>query len=200
MRPALALEKMKSKLEPGKVYRRSCFTEMSSNLDRNLAALVRDGNLKRISKGLYLVPKQTTFGEALPEQQSLLTNFLNDDHFVVFSLNEFNALGLGTTQLYNETVVFNRKRVGEFTLGGRTYYFHRWREAPKKLSLEFLVVQLLNRLNSLAEDRNTVLKNLKKKLASYNTRKLSYNADHYGTVSTHKLLKEMLEELKESSN
>jgi hypothetical protein len=195
MRPALALEQMKSKLVPGKVYRRSSFTNMSTNVDRNLAKLVDNGDLKKISKGLYLVPKETTFGEALPDEQSLLENFLNDDHFVVFNPNQFNSLGLGTTQLYNETIVFNRKRVGEFSLGGRTYYFHRWRESPKKMTLEFLVVQMLNRLDSLAEDRNMILGNLKKKLYLYDVRKLLYNADHYGTIATQKLLKTLLEKL-----
>lgn len=196
MRPALALEQMKSKLVPGKVYRRASFKKMSTNVDRNLAKLVDDGQLKRLSKGLYLAPKKTTFGDALPDEQSLLENFLNDDHFVVLNPNQFNALGLGTTQLYNQTVVFNRKRVGEFCLGGRTYYFHRWREAPKKLTLEFLVIQMLNRLDSLAEDKNMVLLNFRKKLNTYNVRKLLYNAEHYGTMSTQKLLNNMLEENK----
>lgn len=196
MREALAFKQMKSSLVPGKVYRRASFTKMSSNVDRNLAKLVKDGQLKRLSKGLYMAPKKTTFGDALPDEHSLLKNFLNDDHFVVFSPNQFNALGLGTTQLYNQTVVFNRKRVGEFCFGGRTYYFHRWREAPKKLTLEFLVVQMLNRLDSLAEDKNMVLLNLSKKLNNYNTIKLLYNANHYGTMSTQKLLNNMLEENK----
>lgn len=196
MKPALALEQMKSKLVPGKVYRRASFTKMSSNVDRNLAKLVDDGNLKKLSKGLYLAPKKTIFGEALPDEQSLLENFLNDDHFVVFSPNQFNTLGLGTTQLYNQTIVFNRKRVGEFSLGGRTYYFNRWREAPKKLTLEFLVVQMLNKLDSLAEDKKMILNNLKKKLSSYNIRKILYHSNHYGTMSTQKLLKKILEELK----
>jgi hypothetical protein len=71
------------------------------------------------------------------------------------------ALGLGTTQLYNSRVVFNRKRVGEFQLGSRTYEFHRWREAPRSLTQEFLVVALLNRLNDLAEDRKQLLSRLK---------------------------------------
>lgn len=192
MRRALALEQMKARLEPGKVYRRANFTSMSANVDRNLAKLIDNGDLKRLSKGLYTVPKETAFGSALPDENSLLKNFLNDDHFVVFSPSQFNTLGLGTTQLYNLNVVFNRKRVGEFTLGGRTYYFHRWREAPKELTTEFLVVQMLNRLNTLAEDKNQILQNLERKLHAYNLRKLMYSADHYGTVSTQKLLKKLV--------
>ena len=192
MRHALALEQIKASLEPGKVYRRANFTKMSSNVDRNLARLLDSGDLKRLSKGLYTVPKKTVFGNAMPDEYSLLKNFLNDDHFVVFSPSQFNTLGLGTTQLYNLNVVFNRKRVGEFTLGGRTYYFHRWREAPKELTTEFLVVQMLNRLNTLAEDKNQILDSLGKKMCNYNLKKLTYNAEHYGTLSTQKLLKELI--------
>ena len=66
----------------------------------------------------------------------------------------FNSLGLGTTQLYDKKIVFNRKRHGEMKLGNRTYFFHRWREAPKSLSREFLLVEMLNRINELAEDHN----------------------------------------------
>lgn len=157
-----ALEHLKAALTPGQVYRRADLVYFTSNVDRYLARLVKDGSLKKLSQGLYTAPKSTPFGEAPPESDSLLKAFLKDDHYVVYSPSQFNSLGLGTTQLYNRLVVFNRKRVGEFTLGGRTYSFHRWREAPKKLTQEFLVVELLNRINELAENREQVLDRLKK--------------------------------------
>lgn len=122
----------------------------------------------------------------------MLKSFLKDDHFVVYSFSQFNTLGLGTTQLYNRVIVFNRKRVGEFTLGGRTYLFHRWREAPKQLTPEFLVVELLNRLNELVEDREQVLVNLKKRLVEFNRRKILIAASRYGTLSTQKKLGAMM--------
>jgi hypothetical protein len=89
-------------------------------------------------------------------------------------------------------IVFNRSRVGEFNLGGRIYTFHRWREAPKQLSLEFLVVELLNRLDELAENREQVVGRLKRKLADFNRRKLLYAATHYGKLSTQKRLKTLM--------
>jgi hypothetical protein len=138
-------------------------------------------------------------GHLIQTANSLLKAFLKDDHFVVYGLSQFNTLGLGTTQLYNKLVVFNRKRVGEYTLGGRTYTFHRWREAPKQLSPEFLVVELLSRLAELAEDRGQVLERLKARLANFNRRKLLHAADHYGTLSTQKKLETLMSGLKAES-
>ncbi|MEO5969802.1 MAG: hypothetical protein ABIQ95_07715 [Bdellovibrionia bacterium] len=143
---------------------------------------------------MYSAPKTTAFGEAPPETNSLVRTFLKDDRFVVYSPSQFNSLGLGTTQLYNQITVFNRKRVGEFSLGGRTYNFHRWREAPKQLTPEFLVVELLNRLNELAEDRDQVAERIKGKLGEFNRRKLTFAAQHYGTLSTQKRLNFLMNE------
>ena len=192
MRQTKTLTKLKASLVPGQVYRRANLAALSTNVDRHLAKLVADGQLIKLSQGLYAAPRTTAFGEAPPEAPSLLRSFLKDDHFVVYGPSQFNALGLGTTQLYNRVTVFNRKRVGEFTLGGRVYTFHRWREAPKNLTPEFLVVELLNRLNELAEDRDQVLVNLKTKLHEFNRRKLVLAASRYGTLSTQKKLEVMM--------
>jgi len=187
-----AFDHIKAALTPGQVYRRADLAHFTSNVDRYLARLVKEGNLKKLSQGLYAAPKSTPFGEAPPENDSLIKAFLKDDHFVVYSPSQFNSLGLGTTQLYNRLVVFNRKRVGEFTLGDRTYSFYRWREAPKKLTQEFLIIELLNRINELAENREQVLQRLKEKLSEFNPGKLTYAARHYGTLSAQKRLKELL--------
>jgi hypothetical protein len=192
MRHNETLSKFKQYLRPGCVYRRTDLAEFSSNVDRHLARLVAEGYLKKLSHGLYMTPKQTAFGDAPPEADSLLRTFLKDDHFVVYSPNQFNSLGLGTTQLYNRLIVFNRKRVGEFTLGGRTYLFHRWRDAPKKLTPEFLVVELLNRLNQLAEDREQIIERLGKKLSEFDRKRLLYSAHRFGTISTQKKLKALM--------
>lgn len=193
MRQTETLNKLKASLVPGQVYRRSDLAVHSSNVDRHLAKLVAEGYLKKLSQGMYTVPKTTAFGDAPPDANSLLRTFLKDDHFVVYGPSQFNSLGLGTTQLYNRLIVFNRKRVGEFTLGGRTYSFHRWREAPKQLTPEFLVIELINRLDELAEDRAQVMMRLKSKLSEFNRRRLVLAASRYGTLSTQKKLKLLLE-------
>ena len=170
-------------LTPGHVYRREDLQKLSSNVDRYLKSLVMTGVLEKLQHGLYLSPKTSEFGESFPDEKSLLESFLKDDHFVVYSPNAFNTLGLGMTQLYSEKVVFNRKRHGEFELCGRKYFFYRWREAPKKLSKEFLVVELLNRLPEMAENHNHLEEQLRLQVSSLNQPKFNYALMHYGTKS-----------------
>lgn len=196
MRTQTDLEKMKQFLASGKVYKRSDFTDMTSNVDRNLNALVSQGSLKKLQNGLYFCPKKTPFGEAMPDENELLEKFLNDDHFVVYGPSMFNSLGLGTTQLYDKRVVFNRKRHGEMQLGGRKYYFYRWREAPKSLSKEFLLVEMFNKLSDLAEDHSEVLSKLKTKLGDFNLSKLYYALNRFGTKSAQIKLRPLIEENK----
>lgn len=194
MRQSETLKKLKACLIPGQVYRRADLAVYSSNVDRHLAKLVAEGRLMKLSQGIYAAPKATAFGQAPPEAEVLLKAFLKDDYFVVYGPSQFNALGLGTTQLYNKLIVFNRKRVGEYTLGGRTYTFYRWREAPKQLTPEFLVVELLNRLDQLSENRERVVEQLKGKLKDFSRRKLLHAVSHYGTLSTQKKLTSLLAE------
>jgi hypothetical protein len=187
-----ALDRVKKHLVPGRTYRRSDLAEYSTNVDRHLKSLVTEGLLNKLSTGLYAAPKATAFGNAPPEEGSLLKAFLKDDHFVVYSPSQFNTLGLGLTQLYNTRVVFNRKRTGEMVVGGRNYTFRIWREAPKTLTKEFLVVELLNRLNELAEDRSAMLENLRAKLSEMDASKLNRAAKRFGTLSAQKKLKTLL--------
>jgi hypothetical protein len=194
MKPETVLEKMSKLLVQGRVYRRSDFTSVSSNVDRNLKELVNRGELTKLQNGLYLRPRKTPFGEALADEDELLQKFLDDDHFVVYGPSMFNSLGLGTTQLYNEKVVFNRKRHGVMSLGGRTYTFYRWKEAPKKLSKEFLLVEMFNRLDDLSENKDLVVSNLKKKLSEFNLLKLNNSLNRFGTKSTQKKLKSLIRE------
>lgn len=188
------LDRVKKHLVPGRTYRRSDLAELSSNVDRHLQSLVSEGLLKKLSTGLYVAPKTTAFGDSPPEEDSLLKTFLKDDHFVVYSPSQFNTLGLGSTQLYNTRVVFNRKRTGEMVVGGRNYTFRLWREAPKTLTKEFLVVEFLNQLNKLAEDRNLLLKNLRKNLSEMNAAKLNRAVKRFGTLSAQKKLKSLLQD------
>ena len=187
-----SLEKIKSKLKPRATYRREDFTELSNNVDRHLKTLVSKKMLVKIRNGLYMCPQDTSFGAALPEETQLLKTFLKDDKFVVYNLNQFNNLGLGLTQLHNKRIVFNRKRHGDFQFNGQTYSFYRWREAPKKLSKEFLYVEFLNRFDTLAEDRKKHEKLLKKKISKLDQRNFQKMVNRYGKESTKKNLQSIL--------
>ena len=55
----------------------------------------------------------------MPADDVVIEGFLRDKDFLVFSPSAYNTIGLGTTQLYNRTVVYNHKRHGVFKLGNR---------------------------------------------------------------------------------
>ena len=192
MRGKTSLQTMIDVLEPGGVYRRADFEALSSNVDRNLAKLVKGNVLERVCRGIYLCPRQTAFGQAVPEDKKLLSKFLNDDNFIVYSLCMFNALGFGTTQLYDKVIVLNKKRHGKIAIGGRTFFFHRQRNVPKTVTKEFLLVEMLNRFNELAEDRSMTIKIMRKKLHQFNTRKLKSTASRFGKKSTQARVRQLL--------
>ena len=183
-----SLENIRRKLKPRTTYRREDFIHLSSNIDRHLKTLVSENALVKIQNGLYMCPKETPFGKALPEETQLLKTFLKDDRFVVYDLNLFNSLGLGLTQFHNKRIVFNRKRHGEFQFNGKHYSFYRWREAPKKLSKEFLYVEFLNRFDKLAEDNIKNKNLLKKQLKKLNQKKFQRVVKTYGKESIKKKL------------
>ena len=99
-------------------------------------------------------------------------------------------MGLGTTQLYNSTLVYNHKRHGVFILGNRQFDFRVKPRFPKKLTPEFLYVDLLNNLGELAEDRDAVLSQARTKLMSFNQARLQQALNSYGNMATRKRVRE----------
>src|ERR1700680_952246 len=101
------LDELKKHLKRGEVYRRSDLVKWSKSVDRHLEALVKDGILQKLSQGLYYFPEESAFGMTPPEEEALIRGFLKDDRFLLTSLNAYNSLGVGTTQLYNQRTVYN---------------------------------------------------------------------------------------------
>lgn len=110
-------------LQAGRVYRREDLALRSTAVDRHLRELVATGKLKKLAPGLYHAPKQSNFGPLPPADAQVVGRFLRDKDFPVFSPSAYNAVGLGTTQLYNRTLVYNHKRHGIFRLGNRQFDF-----------------------------------------------------------------------------
>ena len=177
-------------LRPGQVYRREDLARMSNAVDRHLRELVASGRLKKLAQGLYHAPRQSSFGPLPPEDADVVGGFLRDKDFLVFSPSAYNAVGLGTTQLYNRTLVYNHKRHGVFKLGNRQFDFRMKPRFPKKLTPEFLYVDLLNNLDDLAEDRDAVLRQAQGKLPSFDRARLQRALDSFGTVATRKRVRE----------
>jgi len=178
------LKELKKHLRPGQVYRRAELARQSKSVDRHLQELVKDGVLQKLSGGVYYYPKKTSFGDVPPEDEKLVRAFLKDDNFYLASLNAYNSLGVGTTQLYNEKLVYNHKRDGRHTLNGRHYYFLKRPCFPKKSSQEFLLVDLVNNLDFLAEDKEEVRNNVAEKALSMDKSKLMKAAREFGGVRT----------------
>lgn len=186
------LEVLKKQLKPGEVYRRADLQTWSTAVDRHLHQLVHDGTLEKLSGGLYYMPKATVFGKAPADEHELVSVFLKDDRFVVTSPNDYNALGVGTTQLYNERRVYNQKRHGTFKLGNRTFRFVRKPNVPHKLTQEFLLVDLCNNLKRVAEDQPALLDNVERKAQEMNPDKLKQMVRDFGTVATKKRFAHLL--------
>ena len=174
------LEQLRRHLKPGQAYRRADLARWSTSVDRHLKQLVESGTLKKLSGGLYAYPKETAFGPAPASDKDVVGAFLKNDPFLLASPNAYNSLGVGTTQLYDKTVVYNHKRHGEFQLGGRKFAFRMKPRFPKSLTKEFLLVDLVNNVDQLAEAKDEVLDRVMKRVATSDRRRLRRAVRDYG--------------------
>ncbi len=180
------VDALRKHLKPGEVYRRGDLARWSNAVDRHVRELVDANVLTKLAGGLYVCPKDTAFGKAPATDEKLVETFLKDRRFLLASPNAYNGLGVGTTQLYDRTVVYNHKRHGEFQLGGRKFAFRVKPHFPKSLSKEFLLVDLVNNLDQLAEAKSEVLDRVKERAASFDGRRLRRAVRDYGSVRTRK--------------
>ena len=188
-----ALSDLKRHLRPGQVYRRKDLARWSNAVDRHVRLLVDEGRLEKVSPGVYMAPRKTKFGAASARPEKLVETFLGDDRFLMVSPNAFNGLGVGTTQLYNEPVVYNRKRHGKFTLDGRVYDFRMRPSVPKVLSREVLLVDLLHNLDRLAEDKSAVLPRALERAKEMDRSRLARAVRDFGSARAERLLTPVLE-------
>jgi hypothetical protein len=175
-------------VQSGRVYRREDLAPFSAAIDRHLQELVSAGRLTKLARGLYYAPRQSAFGVVPPADEDLAAAFLKDRDFLLFSPSAYNAAGLGTTQLYNATWVYNRKRHGVFTLGNRQYDFRVKPRFPKRLSDEFLFVDALNNLSELAEDEEAVLARARQRVPEMDGPKLKRALEQFASAATRKLV------------
>lgn len=183
-------------LRAGKVYRREDLVPYSTSVDRELQQLVAAGRLTKAAQGLYYAPRKSVFGDAPPAEEFLLAAFLKDKEFLSFNPSVYNSLRLGTTQLYNKTIVYNHKRHGKFRLGNREYDFrvkHRF-PLPNQVTAEYLLVDMLNNLSELAEDEEALIANAKSKIHHFDSGKLRKALELYGSFATRKLTRSWLDE------
>ena len=184
-------------LRAGKVYRREDLVPYSTSVDRELQQLVAAGRLTKAAQGLYYAPRKSVFGDAPPAEEEMLKAFLKDKNFLSFNPSVYNSLRLGTTQLYNKAIVYNHKRHGKFRLGNREYDFrvkHHF-PLPDQVTSEYLLVDMLNNFDELAEDEDHVFAIARRKLPQFDAKKLHKALQDYGSAATRRLMKSWLNEL-----
>ncbi len=186
------MDLLRQHIKQGEVYRRSDLEYYSTAIDRHLAQLTKDGTLVKLNPGLYYAPTQSKFGTVPPDDHIIVERFLKDDNFLIISPNMFNTLGLGLTQLYNSSWVYNHKRKGEVEFNNRKFEFRLKAAFPKNITKEYLLVELLNNLDLLAEYPTKVLSNLPLYVTNFNTFSLVKATQQYGTGKTKSQIKNAL--------
>jgi len=151
-------------LAPGTVHRTSTLRRWDSNPSRLAERLEARGELQRLGHGFVYVPRQTRFGPAPPTDESLLDAFFDGTPYVVTGPLRWNALGLGSTALHVRPLVYNTKRTGTLTIGGRTFDMRRV-AFPVDPPPEWFVVDLLRNAGTVGVDRADLLERLTDRVA-----------------------------------
>lgn len=189
MRQVKRCYELMSHFSAGNVYSWENLKEYSKSPGRDVKRLLNEGLLLKVGPGLYLSPKNSRFGRVPASEQQVVTHFLKTDDFLLFSTNLYNSLGLGLTQLKNETMVYNKKRHGDFELSNRMYHFKtKVKGYPKELTNEFLLVDLVNNLEMVGESPSELLKKVADSVQAkkFNKTELFSLAKQYGHIFTKK--------------
>lgn len=142
-------------MTPGRVYRTRELRAFTANPTRWAKRLVEQGVLKQPYHGLYYLPQESSFGPVGPTEEELLRAYFDGEPFLVTGPYFWNALGLGTTQMFAVSLVYNQKLTGEVRLGGGRYWLRRVR-FPDPPPLEWFVVDLLHNERHMGEDTSAL--------------------------------------------
>ena len=129
-------------LQPGRVYRTRELAQWGKNPTRLAQRLVQEGKLREAAHGLYYAPMPSRFGPAPTSDHELLRGFLGPEPFVITGPARWNALGLGSTAMFAQTLVYNTRRSAQVLLDGRCFWLRRVR-FPDQPSAEWFIVDLL---------------------------------------------------------
>jgi hypothetical protein len=181
-------------LTPGRVYRTHDLGRWGANPTRLAKRLLREGRLSQLAPGLFFAPKATRFGPTPPEEREILRGFLETDDYVITGPPVWNALGLGTTALFAATLVYNRKRSGEFRFGNLRFQLRRIRY-PEKPRPEWFVIDLLEHRDMVGADGAELEAALRKALVAdrFDRVRLRAMASEYATLGIRQLVDRCLE-------
>jgi len=132
----------KPRLKRGRVYRTKEFARWGANPTRLAKRLVREGELVELRHGLFYRSERSRFGAVPPSDRELMRAFLDDGPFLFSGPGQWNTLGLGSTAVFADQLVYNAKRSGVFQFGSRRFVLRRVR-FPRDPSREWFAVDLL---------------------------------------------------------
>ncbi len=179
----------KPRLTPGRVYRTRELRKWSANPTRLAKRLVSEGLLEPLSQGLFVHPREGRFGAVPPSDDEVMRAFLEGSPFVFTGSEQWNALGLGATAVFPTKLVYNTKRSGEFTLGGRRFLLRRV-GFPRHTTPEWFVVDLLEHHEVAGVSLETLERELVRALAArrFDARELLEVARAFGSRRTQSLV------------
>ena len=106
----------------GKLYREKFSEKMSeAAFTQAISRLSNSGEIVRISKGIYCVPKKTRFGTLLPSDREIVDLFTKQNNGVIVGYGLYNSLGV-TTQVskrltaYSSLVDEQLKQIGNVVI------------------------------------------------------------------------------------
>ena len=180
--------------EPGRVYRTRELKQWSANPPRLAQRLVRDGQLVQLAHGLFAAPRNSRFGQVPPTDEALLRAFLDGAPFVFTGPERWNALGLGTTAVFAMPLVYNTKRSGPFSFGGRRFLLRRV-AFPQVPTPEWYVVDLFENAEqaAAAPDDLGVALEAALRAGRFDRTQLASVASQYGSRRTQALVNGALE-------
>jgi len=119
----------------------------------------------------------------------VIRGFLEDAPFVFTGPEYWNALGLGSTAMFPLQLVYNTKRSGEFTLGGRRYLLRRVK-FPRRPTAEWYAIDLIEHRAMVGIDREILQQGLITSLGrgELDRDALRQMARHFGTKDTQQLV------------
>jgi hypothetical protein len=173
------------RLKPGRVYRTQDLLRWGRNATRLARRLERLKILVSLGHGLYFRPEPSRFGPVPPEAAEVVRGFLKGAPFLFTGPSRWNALGLGSSAVLAEVLVYNTKRSGEVQLGNRRYRFRRVR-FPRKPTPEWFAVDLLENHEMAGVGLETLEEGLARALGAGRLRaaRLRGAAERYGTRRT----------------
>lgn len=185
-------------LTPGTVFRTAALRRWGDNPTRLAQRLEREGRVQRIGHGFLYVPRETKFGLAPPSEEALLDALLDGTPHLVTGPARWNTLGLGSTALHVHPLVYNTKRTGTFTLGGRTFELRRV-AFPREVTAEWFVVDLFRHADSVGLDRADLARHLVAALrrARFDSERLLDMADQFASRDDRTLMRQVVREASE---